>query len=418
MRYDVVVIGAGVAGLTAGARLAENGARVCVIAKGIGSTHLAPGTVDVLGHDDGGRVESPVSALPGFVSRHPEHPYALVGADSVAPALEWFAGCVERGPKPGYRYVGSLERNTLLPTAVGAARPSALVPTTMAGGDLADRAPICVAGFRVLRDYHTSLCAPNLARAGHEAVSLELEIDTGRVEENALGMARHFDDSGFRGRFAALVAPQLKAGERLGLPAVLGVRDPQGVLTDLEQRLGRPVFEIPTLPPSAPGLRVYDVLKAALRGAGGRLVIGAEVAGSTRDGSRVTSVSARASGHDHVYEARWIVLATGGVASGAIELGSDWVARENALGLSLSGVPGEGSARFDPDYFAEQPLNRMGVAVDSSLIAEGTENVLVAGASLPGAIPWREGSGEGISLSTGYAAAKTVLEREGAAAPA
>jgi anaerobic glycerol-3-phosphate dehydrogenase len=60
----------------------------------------------------------------------------------------------------------------------------------------------------------------------------------------------------------------------------------------------------------------------------------------------------------------------------------------------------------------------MGVAVDSSLIAEGTENVLVAGASLPGAIPWREGSGEGISLSTGFAAARTVLEREGAAAPA
>jgi anaerobic glycerol-3-phosphate dehydrogenase len=129
-------------------------------------------------------------------------------------------------------------------------------------------------------------------------------------------------------------------------------------------------------------------------------------------------VSARASGHDHAYEARWIVLASGGVAAGAIELGSDWVARENALGLPLSGAPVEGSERFDPDYFAEQPLNRMGVAVDSSLIAEGTENVLVAGASLPGAIPWREGSGEGISLSTGFAAARTVLEREGATAAA
>src|SRR5262249_14494417 len=160
----------------------------------------------------------------------------------------------ERGPKPGYRYVGSLERNTLLPTAVGAARPSALVPATMAAGDLADRAPICVAGFPLLRDFHPSPCAANLPRAGHEARSLELTIDTGRVEENALGMARHFDDSGFRGRFASLVAPQLEPGERLGLPAVLGVRDPQGVLTDLEQRLERPVFEIPTLPPSAPGL--------------------------------------------------------------------------------------------------------------------------------------------------------------------
>ena len=50
LHYDAVVIGAGTAGLVAGARLAEGGARVCVLAKGIGSTHLAPGTIDVLGY--------------------------------------------------------------------------------------------------------------------------------------------------------------------------------------------------------------------------------------------------------------------------------------------------------------------------------------------------------------------------------
>ena len=49
LHYDAVVIGAGTAGLVAGARLAEGGARVCVLAKGVGSTHLAPGTIDVLG---------------------------------------------------------------------------------------------------------------------------------------------------------------------------------------------------------------------------------------------------------------------------------------------------------------------------------------------------------------------------------
>jgi glycerol-3-phosphate dehydrogenase subunit B len=43
LHYDAVVIGAGVAGLTAATRLAESGARVCLLAKGVGSTHLAPG---------------------------------------------------------------------------------------------------------------------------------------------------------------------------------------------------------------------------------------------------------------------------------------------------------------------------------------------------------------------------------------
>src|SRR5947209_1142768 len=108
--YDVVVIGAGVAGLTAATRLAERGARVCAIAKGVGSTHLAPGTVDVLGYRPE-RVEEPAAALASFVEAHPEHPYALIGTDALSAALAWFAARIEDGPQPGYRYVGELERN-------------------------------------------------------------------------------------------------------------------------------------------------------------------------------------------------------------------------------------------------------------------------------------------------------------------
>jgi anaerobic glycerol-3-phosphate dehydrogenase len=55
------------------------------------------------------------------------------------------------------------------------------------------------------------------------------------------------------------------------------------------------------------------------------------------------------------------------------------------------------------------------VAVDADLRAEGAENVLVAGAALPGAVPWREGSGEGIALASGYRAAAVVLEAEAVA---
>ena len=131
--------------------------------------------------------------------------------------------------------------------------------------------------------------------------------------------------------------------------------------------------------------------------------------GAERDGGRVSAVRAHAAGHDVRYHARWFVLATGGFASGAIALGSDWVTRETALGLPLRGAPAPGEPRFVGDYFAEQPMARVGVAVDGALRAEGAENVLVAGASLPGAVPWREGSGEGIALASGHRAAEVVL---------
>jgi glycerol-3-phosphate dehydrogenase subunit B len=155
-------------------------------------------------------------------------------------------------------------------------------------------------------------------------------------------------------------------------------------------------------------MRLYEILRSALRRAGGRLVLGAGVTSSERDGDRLLSVSTHAAGRDLTYVAPWFVLASGGFASGGIELDSYWVSHETVLGLPLRGVPAEGEPRFVGRYLDEQPMARVGVAVDSELRAEGTENVLVAGAALPGAIPWREGSGEGIALASGYRAAQVV----------
>jgi glycerol-3-phosphate dehydrogenase subunit B len=415
--YDAVAIGAGVAGLTAATRLAERGARVCVLAKGVGSTHLAPGTIDVLGYRPE-RVEEPASAFAPFVEAHPDHPYALIGADAVSSALGWFAARVEEGPQPGYRYVGGLEQNHLLPTAVGALKPSAFVPQTMAPGDVRAPAPVCVVGLRVLRDFHARLCAGNLQGAGIEARAVELDLDVGRAEANALGLARRLDDPAFRAAFAARLVPLLRSGERVGMPAILGLLDPHAVWSDLERRLARPVFEIATLPPSVPGMRLYNVLVAALRRAGGRLVLGAEVVDGHWQGSRVQAVRARTSGHDTVYRADSFVLASGGVHSGAIELTSDWEARETVLGLSLAGVPGPGERRFEAEYFARHAMSPVGIAVQSTLRAEGAENLFVAGAALPGAEPWREGSGEGIALSSGYQVGELARERAQVAATA
>jgi glycerol-3-phosphate dehydrogenase subunit B len=417
LHFDAVVIGGGTAGLVAGARLAEGGARVCVLAKGVGSTHLATGTIDVLGYAPE-RVEEPGRALADLATARPDHPYALLGPAAVGEALHWLAERVASGPLPGYRYVGGLERNHLLPTAVGALRPSALVPETMAPGDAATATPICVVGTRVLRDFHPALCAANLERAGLTARAVEVAIEVDRADQNALGLARRFDDPSWRAAFAAQLAPLLAAEERVALPAVLGSKDPHGAWSELQERLGRPVFEIPTLPPSVPGMRLFEVLRAALRAAGGRFVLGSEVVGADRENGRVVAVRAHASGRDVRYFAPSFVLASGGFASGAIEVDSHWVTREAVLDLPLRGVPGPGEPRFTGTYLDEQPMARVGVAVDAQLRAEGAENVLVAGAALPGAVPWRELSGEGIAVASGHRVAGVILSQATAGAAA
>jgi glycerol-3-phosphate dehydrogenase subunit B len=269
-----------------------------------------------------------------------------------------------------------------------------------------------------LRDFHPSLCAANLERTGISARGIDVDLKLQRADDNSLGLARRFDDPAWRAAFAAQVALQLRDEEQVGLPAVLGLTDPHAVWSDLERRLGRRVFEIPTLPPSVPGMRLFEILRSALRAAGGRLVLGSSVLGAERSDGRITAVLAEASGHEVRYVAPWFVLATGGFASGAIELDSQWHTIDRVLGLSLRGAPGPDEPRFVSDYFKEQPMGRAGIAVDGDLRAEGADNVVVAGAALPGASSWREGSGEGIALASGYHAARVVLAAAGTGAEA
>jgi glycerol-3-phosphate dehydrogenase subunit B len=412
-RYDAIVIGAGTAGLVAATRLAQAGASVCVVAKGVGSTHLAPGTIDVLGYAPE-RVESPARALAELVAARPDHPYALLGETLVDEALDWFLATAGRGPLPGYTYTGSLERNLLLPTAVGALKPSAAVPETFAGGDARALGRVAVVGVPALRDFHPKLCAANLNAAGIDALPVSIDVELDRADASTLALSRRFDDDGWRTRFSGRLAPLLGAAEHVALPAMLGLSDPHAVLADLEARLGRRVFEIPTLPPSVPGMRLFEILRHALQSAGGRLAFGAGVVAHVRDGERIVSVDTATAGSPTTYAADAFVLASGGFHSGAIALDSRWQTREQLLDLPLQGVPGAGEPRFVASYFDEQPLARVGVAVDSDLRASGTANVVVAGASLPGAVSWREGSGEGVALASGYRAAQVVAADLGA----
>ncbi len=412
-RYDVVVIGAGTAGLVAGARLAQAGARVCVIAKGVGSTHLAPGTIDVLGYGPE-RIIAPLEGVAGLAAERPDHPYAILGLEAIGAAVDWFMTSAAADVMPGYSYVGGLERNMLLPTAVGALKPSAVVPETFAAGDSEALGRVAVVGLPPLRDFHAELCAGNLRAAGVEATAVDIDVDVDRADANTLGLARRFDDPSWRAGFSARLAPLIKAADQVALPAVLGMRDPHAALGELEARLGRRVFEIPGLPPSVPGMRLFELLHHALRSAGGRLALGAGVVAHRRDGDRVTSVDTATAGSNTTYEADGFVLATGGIHSGAVALDSHWQVHDQVLDLPLVGVPAAGEPRFVPAYFEEQPLARAGIAVDGELRASGCANVVVAGASLPGSVSWREGSGEGIALTSGYRAAQVLAAELGA----
>lgn len=404
-------------GLVASLRLAEQGLRTTLVAQGVGATHLAPPTIDVLGYAPD-LVESPSHALPAFGAEYPDHPYARLSTQTVAASVGWF-----RERVPDLRYAGSLDENLLVPTAVGVVKPTALVPEAMAAADLRAGGRFVFVGLRALKNFYPAYLADNLGQvklpsgAGLEARAIELSEPGGEADVSPLDYARRFEDPRFRDEVVAELLPRLQPGESVGFPAVLGLDAHHDVLQALRERLERPVFEVPTLPPSVPGIRLFRALREGLRRAGGRIMLGAAVIGArTGDGAVGAVLVRNAANRSTAHAARSFVLATGGFAAGAILVDSFGEVSETVFGLPVAGVPASGVPRFLPGYFDDHPLARAGLAVDDRfrpVDADGHpvfDNLFAVGATLGGAEPWREHSGNGLALATGFAAASEIVK--------
>src|SRR5688500_11965859 len=114
---DVVVIGAGLAGLSCAAELAELGASVFVAAKGVATTHWTHGGLDVAAPPGARTPRDGVARL----ARTDGHPYRRLASDAEAAVTAHLA----RTDAEGLAHVGSLtDPLTQIPTAVGALRPA------------------------------------------------------------------------------------------------------------------------------------------------------------------------------------------------------------------------------------------------------------------------------------------------------
>lgn len=411
---DAVVIGAGIAGLAAALRLAEGGADVTLVTKGIGGLQLSQGTIDLLGYDPQ-RVTNPVQAIPAHVEQRPGHPYRHFSGEAVAAAASWIRDLV--GPD---FLVGEPTRNYLLPTAVGALRPTAIAQPSMIAGEPAAGKRFAIVGLGRFKDFSAPLIAANLARQTApdgspivaRALQVDLEIREGEADTSGVNHARAFDSSCARTALVNALKPLLEDGEIVGLPAVLGLNDPHA-WRDIADKLGHEVFEIVLQPPSVPGMRLNQVL-TNLAKERVRFVMGVHIAGFDAEDGRITSLTLSTPGRPKKVAARNIVLAAGGFESGALEVDSYGNVRDSVLHLPLIGVDGELiHASF---WGEEQPLFLSGFDVDHTMrvVADDGkpvyDNVYAVGGNLAGATRWREKSGEGIALASALRAADTILE--------
>jgi glycerol-3-phosphate dehydrogenase subunit B len=417
MNYDTIVIGVGVAGMLAAIGRAEAGERVLALAKGHGATHWSAGCLDVFDIGDG----DPLAGVEALIADHPNHPYVLAGVDALQAGAARLRAACEAG---GYPLAGSLRRNLLLPTAVGALRTTCLVPATMAAGDSRQLprqgdggGPLLIAGFHELRDFFPPMIAANLRAQGFAAEGeyLTLPPVERKLDFGTVSFARLFDQPAFRADVGRQLRQLVQRGKysRIGMPAVLGLANATQAVGDLQAAAGTLIFEIPTLPASVPGMRLYRLLEAALLRAGGRVQIGSFVQRGEGKGDRLDAVYSEAAAREQRHRAPRYILATGGIAGGGVRADHAGALVETALGLPLR-APNARADWFAARFLHEtgHPVFRTGVAADAALRpldAAGQvvyENVAIVGSALAGADPIREGALEGIAAATGWMAGR------------
>ncbi|HEU0243437.1 MAG TPA: anaerobic glycerol-3-phosphate dehydrogenase subunit GlpB [Candidatus Limnocylindrales bacterium] len=421
-RADVVVIGAGLAGLTAALRLAEAGAAVTLVAKGHASTHWGAGGIDVAAPQG---AHTPAQGV-ALLGANAEHPYAFLGQDA-APAVAWLT---DRLAASGLPYAGSLETPIRrVPTAIGGTRRVAIVPEAQAAAlrPWERDEVLVIAGPAGYKDFWPAAIADSLAResvwhgadrpAHVRGVTVDLPGLRDRRNLNALELAQRFDDPARRADDLDRIARAVKKAAggragRVGLPAVIGLDGHADAWADARARLPLEPFEIPLVPPSVPGMRLWRALRERIRAAGGRIQVGENVHRIEVERRRVIAVEMEAATRVHRIRTDAVILATGGIAGGGLVATGDGRVVEPLLGLSVDAPDFDAwllREGLDP---AGHPIEAAGIRtdprlhpVDPSTGKPAIANVLVAGALLAGQRALRERSGDGIAVTSGWRAA-------------
>ncbi len=416
---DVIVVGAGLSGLITAWQVGLLGNKVSVLTRGWGATYWSAGCIDVLGcqpSDYQKPVASPSQSLSQVVRSNPDHPYAKSGITTLDNALQSFKALCEAS---NYPFHGSLEANILLPTSLGTLRPSCLVPATMVAGDASLRSPMLIVGLDRFYDFFPALVSANLNAQGILASDITLDLPALRERKYLTSMviARLFDDPQFRQEVISALKYRLGGVKRIGFPAVLGIDHSMEVLEHLETALGLPVFEIPGLPPSIPGIRLQRLLISAIEENHGSVNLGMPVIEAGSDGKVIHTLWSEASARRKSHHAKTYVLATGGILGGGISFNHDY-AQETIFNLPLI-TPQHSTRWFSQRFLDSQghPIFHKGIQTDAEFQPlDDTGKVIftnlhAVGACLGNCDPIRERSQEGTALATGFKVAEIITER-------
>ena len=415
MKFDTIIIGGGLTGLSCALSLQKRGLKCAVISAGQSALHFSSGSLDLLNFlPDGTQVKNPVEA----VSSLPEnHPYRKLGEEFESyahRAKSMLTDC-------GISVCGKAVENHFRYTPMGSLRPTWLTFSefvTMDSEDGKISGKVLVTNFEGFLDFNTKFIADSLSGQGADCKISLLNVPAvdklrmSPTEMRASNIARTFEnDENLRELVDVL--KKVSAGyDKVVLPAVFGLRT-ENIFTRLSNEIPATVVLMPTMPPSVPGIRTQMALRRVFERLGGTYILGDTVQAAVVEGNSVKRIYT-ANHVDFPFEADNYVLATGHFFSGGLVSDMDSV-REPVFGCDVEYIADRGRW-YEKDPFAAHEYLKFGVVSDHDfrLRKSGVcyDNLYGAGSVLAGADSRTEGSGAGVSMLTALRVADLIAAKD------
>lgn len=412
MKFDIVILGGGLAGLTAGIELVKAGRRVAIISAGQSSLHFSSGSFELLGYNrEGHPVDRPLEAM----AELPDiHPYSRIGMDSILRNIGKVAPMLEEA---GLEVNGSHERNHWRLTPMGVLKTAWLSVGDYLKIDSRDNFPykkVALINLKGFLDFYPRFIAAGLEPRGVECSMQEVSIPVldqqreSATEMRAVNIARILHGDALE-QLAHEINGASTQAEAVLFPAVTSFEN----MTDmrlLKQLVDRPLHYVATMSTSVPGIRTQIMLQKYFRRLGGYYMIGDAIMKGKFNGSRLEYVQTVNFGDDFL-SADQFIFAGGSFFSHGLRATPDKI-EEPVFGLDVT-APTDRSEWFDIDIFKRQPYMSFGIDTDDDFHALkggiAIDNLYVTGSSLAGAESLIEGSGAGVATLSAHHIAEKIL---------
>ena len=421
VQCDLVVVGRGMAGMAATLFAANRG--IDTIQVGMtGGTIFASGCLDLLAFpspETKASFDDPWAAIDRLSQEMPGHPYTRMKREEMEAALDEFVSFLNG---QGLTYVKQTGHNTEMITPLGTVKQTYYAPESMWEGVKAfkEKAPCLLVDFYGMSDFSATQMAatltdvwPNIrsARVPFPGNSENRELISGDIMAEAMELSKN------REELARAIRQLLGDAGVVGVPAVMGMNKTREIFSDMKDRIGVPLFEIPTFPVSVPGLRLNEAFARGLSEKGVKRlsqtrVLGADPSG---DGTFVLHVGRREP--EMTLHSRGVILATGRFWSRGL------VAHRNGIREPIFNLPvhqPEERGEWHQETFLDvkgHPVNRAGVEIDDLFRPLGEtgkpafERLFAAGAILAHQDWKRMKCGSGLAVGSAYAAVNAFLKK-------